>query len=371
MYLTKHKPNPILNSNILLFTVLCLCCVLYLSIIVDAWYLLFLVLLPLTIRKVTIYWQQFVMYGIILTIFILLIVFANQFSLFQTIYSGLKSINANIIKNSILKFFDNHYEKEVASFIKLVLFNIKSKDTIIFYNQVIDLGVVWMFCISGFHINLLCRIIKLIFKKIPRVGKYVNITIISFYSFLLNFSYASMRIVLKLSYDWIFKKFNIQKYERLGLIGLTICLMNPVCFQSYSFLLSFVVCTSSYFVIGLKFNNKIITSLLINFCAFLVTIPFVLQMNNKISLLTFVSAFVFSYFSAFIFLYLLIFAWMPFMAVIHYGIMVGTYVLVGNMSFAKVYIYSEGWPTWLNFIYYLIICGVFKGVYLIVYNNKI
>lgn len=365
MFKTKQVQNPILNSNLPLFGLLCLMVVIYLGFVVNYWFLLFGLLIPFSFRKIKMNkWQIILMISLFL-IFVLLVVFANQFSLFKLISFG------KPIRNAMLNFLDGHYDKEIASFIKLILFNVKSDNIWIFYKQTVDLGIVWLICISGFHVSLLARIIRFLFKKKPRVGKYVSIFIISFYSLLLNFSYASVRVLLKLCFDWIFKNCEVKQYDRLGFIGIIICLLNPICCQSYGFLLSFIVSATTYFVMSLELNNKLIRSITINILCFLITIPFVVNMNHKISLLTFVNAFVFTYFSSFIFLYFLIFAWMPFMAIIHYGLMIASYVLIGNISFSNIYIYSTEWPIWLDFVYYLIGIIVFKVVYLIVYNNKI
>ena len=367
----KHKENKIINSNLLLFTVFILCGILYLGFAVNYWYLLLSLLLPLTIRNVKLRWYQLVVLGSILIVFILLIILAKNFSLIELLNNGISKIGGNHVRKAIIKFLDGNYSSETSSFIKLVLLNIKSKDTYIFHKQVVDLGIVWLICISGFHISLISKLIKLIFKKIPKIGKYVDIVIIGFYSYVLNFTYASLRVLLKISYEWVFWRFDIQKYEKIGLIGLTICLLNPACFSNYGFLLSFIVCIAANYVNSLELNNKIITSLLINIFAFIVTIPFVILMNNKISLLSFINAFIFTYFSSIIFIYFLIFSWMPFMAIIHRGIIVASYVLVGNISFSNIYIYSQPWAAWANCIYYLVAIGLAKGLYLIVYNNKI
>ena len=362
----QHKINIVLNQNLPLFGILCLCGVIYLGFVTSYWFLMFLILIPLVFLNRKINWQQWLTSGIIVLLFVLLVIFAQNFSLIKLINKRPK-----IIKNSILNFFDNNYGQEISSFLKLILLNIKSSETWIFYKQTVDLGIMWLICISGFHVSLISKIIKWIFKKRPKIGKYVSITIVGFYSFLLDFSYGSLRVFFKLVYDWIFFKFQIKRYDKLGFIGLTLCLTNPVCFISYGFLLSFLISAAAYYVSSLELNNRIINSLLINVLAFIIIIPFAIEMNNKISLLTFINAFVCSYFSSIIFLYLLIFAWMPFMAIVHHGIMLFTYVMVGNISFSNVFIYSVTWPIWGCFIYYAGVLGLTKVVYLIVYNNKI
>lgn len=366
MFANKHKQNIIFNSNLPLFAVLCFCGAFYLSYCTSLWYLLFFCLVPFTFLKHKPNWKQWLICGSLIFCFILLTAFANQFSLIDLINK-----RPQVIRKEILRFYDNHYNEETASFIKLILFNIKSDKSWIFYKQVVDLGIVWLICISGFHISLLNKIVNWIFKKKPVVAKYVNISIVSVYSYLLNFSYASLRILLKLSLSTPFNMFGIKQHDRLGFVGMCLCIFNPKCFISYGFLLSFIICVGSYWVKSLNLNNKLLSSLLVSIIAFIITIPFVIDMNHKISLLSFVNAFVFSYASSFIFLYFVLFSLMPFMAIVHYGIMVCAYVLIGNISFGNIYITSNTWPVWSKFIYYAGLFGLEKAVYLIVINNKI
>lgn len=365
MYNYKHKPNKIFNKDLVLFPLFCLCAILYLGTVIDSFYLLFLLLIPVTLRKVNINKIQILILVGILVIFVFLTVFAPNFSLVH--YLTLK----NPIRSGIATFFDKHYDEETSDFIKLILLNIKSNNTYIFYKQVVDLGIVWLFCISGFHISLLSRIIRKLLKKWPNIQYWTNIIIIGLYSWILNFTYSSLRVWIKQIGNKWFRQNEMNQYDQLGFIGLSICLLNPSCFASVSMLLSFSICSIVYFLFKFKLNNKILMSLLISASAFIVTIPFIIDMNHKISLLTFINSFIFVYFSSFIFLYNFLFAWLPFMSVIHRGIIVASYVLIGNISFSNVFIYSSSWPAWVKFIYYGLGIGLFNLVYLIVINNKI
>lgn len=47
----------------------------------------------------------------------------------------------NIVKQNIFHFLEEKYSNELVAFIKLILFNIKTKDTYIISNQSIDLGI--------------------------------------------------------------------------------------------------------------------------------------------------------------------------------------------------------------------------------------
>lgn len=365
MYNYKHKQSKIFNKDLILFPLFCLCAILYLGCIIDPFYLLFLLLLPISLWRCNINKVQIlILVGIPIT-FIFLIVFAPNFSLVY--YLTLK----NPIRTGISNFFDQHYEQETADFIKLILLNIKSQNTYVFYKQVVDLGVVWLFCMSGFHISLLSKIIRKIFSKKPQIMYWTNVIVIGLYSWILNFSYSSMRVWFKqISNKWL-KQNEVNRYDQLGFVGLAICLFNPACFASVGMILSFSICIVVYFLIKFNLNNKILMSLLINISAFIITLPFIIDMNHKISLLTFINSFVFVYFSSFIFLYNFIFAWMPFLAVVHRGIIVSSYVLIGNISFSNVFIYSSSWLVWVKFIYFGLVVALFNLLYLIVKNNKI
>lgn len=367
----KHKQNHIFNSNLQLFAVFCLCAILYLGIVLDYWYFLLLILLPLAVRRVKQNQYQAVFYLGIILLFVLLIIFIPSFSLVEFIRDKLESVGAFKFKDYILNFLDTKYSTDVASYIKLVLFNIKSTETLIFYNQTVNLGIVWLIGTGGFHISLITRLICRIFKKRKILARGINISFVVFFTYMLVFSYACLRILIKLIFSSLFYKHKIERYDRLGAIGLTICLFNPSCFLNYSFMLSFIVCISSYFVIGLELNNKIIVTLLINIFAWIFTIPFIIDMNNKISILTFINSFIFSYPFAFIFLYFLFFAWMPFLAGVHKVLTIGSFAVVGNISFSNVFIYSGVWKSWAKSAYYCSFVFASKAFYLIVKNNKI
>ena len=65
----------------------------------------------------------------ILTIFILLVVFANKFSLFDLIKQGLNNVGAGYVKENLFNYYNQTFGQEIADFIKLILFNVKSPNT--------------------------------------------------------------------------------------------------------------------------------------------------------------------------------------------------------------------------------------------------
>jgi len=357
----------VINNKLPTFALFCFLSCLYLGCIVNYWYFLLLIFIPFTFYKCEINTKQLIFLILMFLIFSILIIYLSWFGIVKITRGYMRSY----VRKAMFKFFDKHYSKDVSSFIKLILFNVKTQDTIIFYKQTVDLGIVWLICISGFHISFLSRVITWCFKKIPNVGRYVNISIIFFYSYLLEFSYASIRVLLKIILTPHFNIFKTKEFDRIGIIGLLIIFPNPVCLKDYGFLLSFLICIGANCIAKLELNNKIISRILINILACLITLPFVISMNHKISLFTFINAFIFNNFSPFVFMYYLLFCLMPFMEVIHHGIMIGIFAIIGNISFSNVFIYFKQWDAYIIVIYYLLLFILLKIIYLIVLNNKI
>lgn len=366
MFQSKQNTHTICNNNLPILGTIFFCWIFYLAYVIDWWFLLLLVIVPFLFYKKKINIKQIVVVSIVVIIYVLLTIFANDFSLISLINK-----RPQVIRKAIINFFNQQYDEETSSFIKLILLNIKDGKTWIFYKQVVDLGIVWLFCISGFHISLISWIIKWIFKKKQKLGWYLNLTIISFYSYLLNFSYGSLRIIFKNLLSPLFTKFQIKQAEKLGYVGLFISITNPSCFINFGFVLSMLISSVRFSVYSMNLNNKIINSIISNFLAFIIMIPFAFLMNNKISLLTFFNSFIFSYLSIFVFFYFLLFAWLPFMAIVHKAIIIGTYTLVGNISFRNIFIYSSPWPAWALAIYFCSFHILLRIVYLIVIDNKI
>lgn len=357
----------IFNNKLPIFALFCFLGILYLGCRVNYWYLLLLVFIPFLLYKQDINHHQLIILILLFFIFEILILFAWQYGL-VLLY---KQYSLHFIRKAIFRFLDTQYTEEVSSFIKLVLFNVRTKSTYIFYKQTVDLGIVWLICVSGFYVSLLSKIISWCFKKIPRIGRYINISIILFYSYLLNFSYASLRVLLKICFDPLFNKIETKSFDRIGFIGLIICFFNPCCFKDYGFLLSFLICIGACCISLLELNSKIINKLLINVLAFTITIPFVISMNHKISLFTFINAFIFNFFSPVIFLYFLLFSWIPVMQVAHKGVIVAVYAVIGNISYSNIFIYSNPWQEYIIAIYYILLFVLLQIIYLIVINNKI
>lgn len=361
----------ILNDNLPLGGVFCFIWVIYLGFIINYWYLSFLILVIFCFLKVKINkWQLLVLLCILLP-FVFLIIFANDFSLVNLFNEWFEKATHGGLVSVCEKYFLKSFGKETTSFMKLVLFNVKSKETYVFLKQVVDLGIVWLISSGGFHLSLIARLNDKIFKKKQLIGYAVNIVLLSFYTFLLGFAYGCLRVLIKRIMKPVLKRKSVSNFNQLGLVGLIIGLFNPECFGSYSFVLSFLVCMGSYYVFNLNLNNKVISMLLVNLLAFLITIPFVIEMNKKVAILTFINSYIFVYFFSFVFIYFFIFSWFPFMGIVHGWIIKCCYVLIGNVSLANYFIKFSQWEAWIKTTYYLCLFLALTITYLIVKNNKI
>lgn len=365
--MVHEKENLVFNNKFPFLLLFSFVAILYLGIRVDYWFFLLLVLIPCTIKKVKINkWQLIISFSIIF-IFAILLIWAYNFSFFEVLN---KHISTHI-RNVFVWFFEKTYSDETSSFIRLILFNIKSKETYIFLKQTVDLGIVWLISSGAFHLSLIARCVNRLFRKRKLISFIINISLISLYTLILGFGYGCMRVLLRNILKKPFNEQKISRLDQLSFIGICICLFNPSCFKSYRFVMSFLVCITSYFVISWNLENRLLTTVVINLFAFVVMIPFVIETNHKISILTFINTLIFSYFFMFVFLYFVLFSWLPFMSIIHIWIIRCCYVLIGNISFSNIYIWSSQWPKWAFVVYYLGGFVIGQIIYLIVKNNKI
>lgn len=368
----KHwKKRNHLDNTWPFFGIFCVIWIIYLGFIVNYWYLSFLIFIFIFFVKNKINKWILLASFFVFLVFVLLFILLNDFSLIELFNSWFNSVTNGGLSKACENYFLSIYGEETTSFIKLVLFNIKDKNSYIFLKQAVDLGIVWLVSSGGFHLSLLTRLNERIFKQKQLVGYVINMLLMCFYSFLLGFCYGCLRVYLKTALKPFFKRHEIDNFNQLGVVGLLIGLFNPVCFRSYSFALSFLVCIGVYWVQMLNLNNALLSKFLVNVVAFVITIPFVIEMNKKIAILTFINSFIFVYFFSFVFVYFFIFSWMPFMGIVHGWLIKFCYILVGNISLTNYFLRFKEWQDWAKTIYYLCLFMVFLITYLIVKNNKI
>lgn len=264
------------------------------------------------------------------------------------------------ICNKMSEYLDKKYDQLTANFIKLMVLNIKLDESYDLYKKMINLSVVYLIVISGFHLMFIKKLTHLIFKKIPKFEYFFNLFLFLFYSFLLNFSFSVLRVFLNLITNKIIK--NNNQYESTALAGLVNLLFIPSSCFSLSFDLSYICTFAVIFVITLQINNKILEKILINICAVIVSLPFVLSINKDISMLAILNSFVFGYFFCFIFVYFFLFGFIYFLLPIHYFLTSIVFLIVEGFNILNIKIS-------LNFNNLYFSCSYYILIFLIIMNT--
>lgn len=109
-----------------------------------------------------------------------------------------------------------------------------------------------------------------------------------FYLIVCNFEITVFRAVFTVLLSIVFKwlKMRFTRLDILSMIGILMLLFEPRYLFLLSFELSFLVSfVIIIFVKNIKISNKIFSTYLVSFIAFLVTLPFILNVNYEINLL--------------------------------------------------------------------------------------
>ncbi|NQZ66007.1 MAG: ComEC/Rec2 family competence protein [Mycoplasmatales bacterium] len=144
----------------------------------------------------------------------------------------------------------------------LVLLGMKTDDSKMIYHLSIEMNVVHLFVISGFHISLFFIITNKIFKKMKikeKLSGWLSILPIYVYLIILNFPLSASRATLLVTFSVINKSFFKSKFNSLELLGLTMGVMfaiNPRSIYSLSFILTFMATFVILGVNNFKFNNR-------------------------------------------------------------------------------------------------------------------
>lgn len=288
----------------------------------------------------------------------------NKNIYYQINYKNLKIIDNNEtfqskIKNSLLSNIEYSY-----NYINLLIFNSKSDNIIDFYNDLIKISAIQLFVISGFHIsflyNFLNKLIKIITKKDDNI---LNYFIIFYYIYLLNFSLSSFRAFLSLLLNKFNKKFKISlsNLDINSLIGIIFLIINPKNLFLVGFQLSFFVVTFLSIIGNIK--NKY-NSVLILFIPFLVSLPFIVNMNNNIGIINIFMNYLLTPIVSIIYLLGIITIIFPFLDLYLFYIIFGFENIVNLLSDINIYINIPYLKLSYIILYYLLIYFLLLNIYL-------
>lgn len=203
--------------------------------------------------------------------------------------------------NRVINFLLNNKDEGNKNILKLILFNEKNDSNEIFYEYFDKLSISFLVVISGFHINLIFKILKK-----TKILKYI---ITFFYVYLLNFSISSLKAFLYYVIKKVNRKGNypINNSDILSLLVIAFLFINPSYIFNmgfiYSFAFSYIINFVNNILIGKKTSIKILKKVII-YCF---SIPIILQNNYEISTNSFFANVLLVYPISFMFVFSLIY----------------------------------------------------------------
>lgn len=293
---------------------------------------------------------------IIIFLFLFCLFVFGQYCLFTKFSLWLEQVFYPSLRDKIFLFIKKNYGDKIAKFINLIIFNHRDFEATLFYRKTIKLGIAWIICVSGFHLQLIKKIILFITPgKNKSIGKVICAIFLVFYTYMIKFSYSSMRVVLQFIFSRFFHKHKINRVESLGFIGILICFLNTNCFINFGFILMMISCYGVYFILQLEIDNSLCRKLLISLYINLLNLPIISLINRSISLLTIINSFVFSFIFPFIYIYFLIFMWMPILIFVHEKIFFITNFLIESFLKINYLIFLPKFNDWQIITYLIII----------------
>jgi ComEC/Rec2-related protein len=258
------------------------------------------------------------------TFIVLIIIFANclllqQYLLFSQFSKWIDQLLHFSFRNELTNFISKNYEQMIASFMKLVLLNIKDNFSWKIYNQLIDMSIVHLIVISGFHLSVLIFFINILIKN-KWINQIITIFIVIILTYFLNFSSSVLRVLLTIIVNIILSnfKFKFSKYDVVSIAGIFTIIFEPYCVKNIGFILSYLCTIGTIYIYGLELNNKLIEKILISLNCNLIALPFLILLNNQISFWSILNSLLFGYVFCFIFIYLLLTFWIVWIKIIHY-----------------------------------------------------
>lgn len=270
----------------------------------------------------------------------------NTFSIYSIKYYYLNYLKSNLSLDSYnyvsaLVFGANQFENEL-------------KDSFS------ALGISHIIAISGMHILFLNKFLKFILFKI--FGYYKDLIpnlLIFIYLLIIGFPLSSVRALLFLIIGSLSNKTKIlTKLDILSISCLIMLFINPFYGYNTGFLLSFIVSFVLIFKDDILKNNnyKIINSYKTYFLIFLFTLPFIINMSNRISLISLLLSPILSTIISFIILPLsYVLAIIPILDFIFKYIFIFLNNYLINISNYNLMIPIKSFNIYLSSIYYLIL----------------
>lgn len=267
-------------------------------------------------------------------------------------------------KDQLISKIDQLYKNEfVNEFIKLLMFNTKKYNSD-FYQKISNLGITYLFVISGMHISYLIFPIRKIFKNNPYIYNFIVLIICILYGYILDYSVSILRIFFSYIIIIISKNKLNNFHGTIISAWILIILFNKIPYSS-SFIMSYL---STILIIWMSENikNKLILYFSINIFCFLLNIPIILKFNNKINIFVFFYNLLFSNLILFIYIFLLFFCFVPQIVEINEKIIFFIENLISFSNITSIFINIHATFSWSNSLFYAgylaIFCTLIKKI---------
>lgn len=229
----------------------------------------------------------------------------KDFNCFDHLSNWINSIFKLSIRDKLINYVKDSYDIETSSIISLFIFNKKDNYSYDIYKMVCNLSIAYLIVISGFHLNIVKKVIKKILFKPKIIGEIVSLFFVLFYTYLLNFSIGASRILISSIFGYLFHK-NKNPYTKTACAGIFSVIIYPNVINDTSFNLSYLCTFCVIYVLSYKIKNFFINQILICFLCAIISLPFISKINNGISLFAIINSLLFNFFINVFFVILLL-----------------------------------------------------------------
>ena len=229
----------------------------------------------------------------------------KDFNCFNHLSNWINNLFKLSIRDKLLNYVNRSYDIETSSIINLFIFNKKDNYSYDTYKMVSNLSIAYLIVISGFHLNILKRIITKILFKFKIISEIGCLCFILFYTYLLNFSIGASRILISSIFGYLLHK-NKNPYTKTACAGIFSMIIYPNVINDIGFNLSYLCALCVIFILSYKIKNYIINQILICFLCSIISLPFISKINDEISLFVMINSLLFSFFINVFFVILLL-----------------------------------------------------------------
>lgn len=212
------------------------------------------------------------------------------------------------IRDETVNYIESIHSQQVSNFLLLTLLGIKTTGVFDFYYQLIDLSVVHIIVISGFHLSALWGLINFLLKKTKCFRYIVALIVITLVTYLNGFSIGCLRSLLFFIIGFFVK----DQKTKMNLSILFLLIVFPQEILGFSFQMSYICVFIIFSISKNRMSNNTLKNFCISFFVTLFLIPFVGLMNGQMSIWSILYSWFLTPFFIFIYFLSLFFCWFNF-----------------------------------------------------------